>query len=123
VPRWVASAHAQISETARPTARRANQAPVIENHGHFQPFVVPGQEGVDIGLFVDFQRMRSRPFSRLAKSANSLPPRMTKCTISGIWSRFFLKIKNYRGIAIRYFKTDTSFAAFVSIAATMLWLK
>lgn len=48
---------------------------------------------------------------------------MTKCTISGIWSRFFLKIKNYRGIAIRYFKTDTSFAAFVSIAATMLWLK
>ena len=36
---------------------------------------------------------------------------------------FFQKIKDYRGIATRYCKTDTSFAAFISIAATMLWLK
>ena len=36
---------------------------------------------------------------------------------------FFQKIKDYRGIATRYCKTDTSFSAFISIAATMLWLK
>lgn len=36
---------------------------------------------------------------------------------------FFQKIKDYRGIATRYCKTDSSFAAFISLAATMLWLK
>ena len=36
---------------------------------------------------------------------------------------FFQKIKDYRGIATRYCKTDTSFTAFISLAATMLWLK
>ncbi len=36
---------------------------------------------------------------------------------------FFQKIKDYRGIATRYCKTDTSFVAFISIAATVLWLK
>ena len=36
---------------------------------------------------------------------------------------FFQKIKDYRGIATRYCKTDTSFAAFISLAATVLWLK
>ena len=36
---------------------------------------------------------------------------------------FFQKIKDYRGIATRYCKTDTSFTAFISIAATMIWLK
>ncbi|SFU96338.1 Transposase [Aliiroseovarius crassostreae] len=36
---------------------------------------------------------------------------------------FFQKIKDYRGIATRYCKTDTSFKAFISIAATILWLK
>ncbi len=36
---------------------------------------------------------------------------------------FFQKIKDYRGIATRYCKTDTSFTAFISLAATILWLK
>lgn len=36
---------------------------------------------------------------------------------------FFQKIKDYRGIATRYCKTDASFTAFISLAATMLWLK
>ena len=36
---------------------------------------------------------------------------------------FFQKIKDYRAIATRYCKTDTSFSAFISIAAIMLWLK
>ena len=36
---------------------------------------------------------------------------------------FFQKLKENRGIATRYCKTDTSFSAFISIAATMLWLK
>ena len=36
---------------------------------------------------------------------------------------FFQKIKDFRGIATRYCKTDKSFQAFISIAATILWLK
>ena len=36
---------------------------------------------------------------------------------------FFQKIKDYRAIATRYCKTDSSFAAFISLAATVLWLK
>ena len=36
---------------------------------------------------------------------------------------FFQKIKDYRGIATRYCKTDTSFTAFISLASTVLWLK
>ncbi len=36
---------------------------------------------------------------------------------------FFQKIKDNRGIATRYCKTDTSFTAFISLAATILWLK
>lgn len=36
---------------------------------------------------------------------------------------FFQKIKDYRGIATRYCKTDSSFAAFISLAAAMLWIK
>ena len=36
---------------------------------------------------------------------------------------FFQKIKDFRGIATRYCKTDKSFQAFISIAATVLWLK
>ena len=36
---------------------------------------------------------------------------------------FFQKIKDYRGIATRYCKTDASFAAFISLASTVLWLK
>ena len=36
---------------------------------------------------------------------------------------FFQKLKEFRGIATRYCKTDTSFKAFISLAATMLWLR
>ena len=36
---------------------------------------------------------------------------------------FFQKIKDYRGIETRYCKTDSSFTAFISLAATILWLK
>ena len=36
---------------------------------------------------------------------------------------FFQKIKDYRVIATRYCKTDSSFTAFISLAATILWLK
>ena len=36
---------------------------------------------------------------------------------------FFGTLKDNRGIATRYCKTDTSFSAFISIAATMLWIK
>ena len=36
---------------------------------------------------------------------------------------FFGKIKDNRGIATRYCKTDTSFSAFISLAAAILWLK
>ena len=36
---------------------------------------------------------------------------------------FFQKIKDYKGIATRYCKTDSSFKAFISLAATILWLK
>ncbi len=36
---------------------------------------------------------------------------------------FFQKIKNYRGIATRYCKTDTSSKAIIAVAATVLWLK
>ena len=36
---------------------------------------------------------------------------------------FFQKIKDYRGIATRYCKTVAGFAAFISLASTMLWLK
>lgn len=36
---------------------------------------------------------------------------------------FFGKIKEYRGIATRCCKTDTSFAAFLSIAATVIRLR
>ena len=35
---------------------------------------------------------------------------------------FFGKLKDNRGIATRYCKTDTSFSAFISLAATLLWL-
>ena len=33
---------------------------------------------------------------------------------------FFQKIKDYRAIATRYCKTDTSFTAFISLASTVL---
>ena len=36
---------------------------------------------------------------------------------------FFASLKDNTGIATRYCKTDTSFSAFISIAATMLWLR
>ena len=36
---------------------------------------------------------------------------------------FFGSLKDNRGIATRYCKTDTSFSAFISIAATLLWLR
>lgn len=36
---------------------------------------------------------------------------------------FFGNLKDNRGIATRYCKTDTSLSSFISLAATMLWLK
>ena len=36
---------------------------------------------------------------------------------------FFQKIKDYRGIATRCCKTDSSFTAFISLVSTVLWLK
>ena len=36
---------------------------------------------------------------------------------------FFQKLKEYRGIAMRYCKTDDSFSAFIAIAATVIRLK
>jgi transposase len=36
---------------------------------------------------------------------------------------FFQKIKEFRGIATRYCKTDTSYSAFISLAATVIRLK
>ena len=36
---------------------------------------------------------------------------------------FFQKIKEYRGIATRFCKTDTSYSAFISLAATVIRLK
>ena len=36
---------------------------------------------------------------------------------------FFGKLKEYRGIATRFCKTDESFTAFISIAATVIRLK
>ena len=36
---------------------------------------------------------------------------------------FFQKIKDYRGIATRYCKTDSRFTAFIALASTVLWLK
>ena len=36
---------------------------------------------------------------------------------------FFQKVKDYRGIATRYCKTDSSFTAFISLVGTMLWPK
>ncbi|WP_408633646.1 hypothetical protein [Pseudorhodobacter aquimaris] len=36
---------------------------------------------------------------------------------------FFGKLKEYRGIAMRSCKTDASFNAFISIAATVIQLK
>lgn len=36
---------------------------------------------------------------------------------------FFGKLKEYRGIATRCCKTDTSFAAFIAVAATIIRLK
>ena len=36
---------------------------------------------------------------------------------------FFQKIKDYRGIATRYCKADSSFTAFISSVSTVLWLK
>lgn len=36
---------------------------------------------------------------------------------------FFQKIKEYRGIATRYCKTDTSYTALISLAATVIRLK
>lgn len=36
---------------------------------------------------------------------------------------FFAKLKEYRGIAMRCCKTDTSYSAFIAIAATIIRLK
>jgi len=36
---------------------------------------------------------------------------------------FFNKIKHFRRVATRYDKTDTAFAAFVTIASFMVWLR
>ena len=36
---------------------------------------------------------------------------------------FFAKLKEYRGIAMRCCKTDTSYSAFIAIAATVIRLK
>ena len=36
---------------------------------------------------------------------------------------FFQKVKDYRGIATRYCKTDSSFTAFISLVGTVLWPK
>lgn len=67
------------------------------------------------------------------KIAPVIPPRKNRKQPAGYdeemykWrhlvENFLQKIKDYRGIATRYCKTDTSFSAFISIAATMLWLK
>ncbi len=35
---------------------------------------------------------------------------------------FFADLKDNRGIATRYCKTDASFSSFIAIAATVLWL-
>jgi transposase len=36
---------------------------------------------------------------------------------------FFAKLKEYRGIAMRFCKTDTSYSAFIAIASTVIRLK
>ena len=36
---------------------------------------------------------------------------------------FFAKLKEYRGIAMRFCKTDASYSAFIAIAATVIRLK
>jgi len=36
---------------------------------------------------------------------------------------FFQKLKEYRGIAMRFCKTDTSYTAFVALTATVIRLK
>lgn len=65
--------------------------------------------------------------------ASVIPPRKNRKHPAGYDSEmykwrhlvenFFQKIKDYRGIATRYCKTDTSFTAFISLAATILWLR
>ena len=42
---------------------------------------------------------------------------------SALPQNFFQKIKEFRGIATRYCKTDTSYCAFISLAATVIRLK
>ena len=66
-------------------------------------------------------------------NAPAIPPRKTRkqpatydeeiYTWRDLVENFFQKIKDYRGIATRYCKTDSSFTAFISLAATALWIK
>jgi len=61
------------------------------------------------------------PPRRGRKQLANYDEKMYKCR--QLVENFFHKIKDHRGIATGYCKTDTSFTAFISLAATMLWLK
>jgi transposase len=59
------------------------------------------------------------------KSNRRFPAEFDKetCKWRHLIENFFQKIKEYRGIATRFCKTDTSYNALISIAATVIRLK
>ena len=59
------------------------------------------------------------------KSNRQFPAEFDKATYKWrhLIENFFQKIKEFRGIATRYCKTDTSYSAFISLAATIIRLK
>ena len=61
----------------------------------------------------------------LPKSNRRFPAKFDKETYKWrhLIENFFQKIKEYRGIAMRCCKTETSYSAFISLAATVIRLK
>ena len=59
------------------------------------------------------------------KSNHRFPAEFDKetCKLRHLIENFSQKIKEYRGIATRYCKTDTSYTALISLAATVIRLK
>lgn len=59
------------------------------------------------------------------KSNRRFPPEFDRDTYKWrhLIENFFGKLKEYRGIAMRCCKTDTSFSAFIALAATIIRLR
>lgn len=94
-------------------------AALIEGHA---PGAVLGDKAYDTNAFVELVEAKGAevviPSKKLRREQRAIDKEKYKNR--NLIERFFNRLKHYRRIATRYDKTDTSFLAFVHLAAALV---